>query len=117
MTDILDYISTWSALKWVILVLVAGFIGQFGRMMAEAIIAKLRRRREAKQITTVSPPPEPKPVLPSPAEEGSKTQADYALPLPAEPSVPSMTDQEKSDKKRLKALFKGQKKDAKRKSG
>ena len=32
MTDILDYISTWSAIKWVVLVLIAGFIGQFGRM-------------------------------------------------------------------------------------
>jgi hypothetical protein len=45
MTDILDYISTWSVLKWVVLVLIAGFIGQFGRMMAEAIIAKIRLRR------------------------------------------------------------------------
>ncbi len=35
MTDMLEYISTWMVLKWVVLVLVAGFIGQFGRMLAE----------------------------------------------------------------------------------
>ena len=31
MSDLLADISTWSILKWVILVLIAGFIGQFGK--------------------------------------------------------------------------------------
>ncbi len=48
MTDILDYISTWSVLKWVVLVLIAGFIGQFGRMMAEAIEKESRGGRRAR---------------------------------------------------------------------
>ena len=49
MHDILNSISTWSILKWVIIVLVAGFIGQFGKSMAQAILAKIRLSREKKQ--------------------------------------------------------------------
>ena len=41
MKDILDYISTWSVLQWIVLVLIAGFIGQFGKMTAEAIVKKV----------------------------------------------------------------------------
>lgn len=90
MADILDYIGTWSVLKWVILVLVAGFIGQFGRMMAEAMIAEVRRRREVKQAQAVSPveaeiPPKPVSVM------------------------------ENSEKKMLKTLVKARKKEAKNK--
>ena len=49
MSDILEYIKSWSALKWVILVLIAGFIGQFGRMTAEAIVKKIRQRSAQKE--------------------------------------------------------------------
>ncbi len=61
MTDIL-VVSTWSALKWVVLVLIAGFIGQFGRMTAEAITEKIRLRRAGKNPLTHGPqnPEEPK---------------------------------------------------------
>ena len=48
MTDILEYIGSWSVLKWIVLVLIAGFIGQFGKMMAEAIAKKVRQRRAGK---------------------------------------------------------------------
>jgi len=49
MTEIIDSISKWSVLKWVILVLIAGFIGQFGKMMAQAITGKIRMTRSKKQ--------------------------------------------------------------------
>jgi hypothetical protein len=49
MHDIINGISTWSILKWVIIVLVAGFIGQFGKSMAQAIMAKIRLTRAKKQ--------------------------------------------------------------------
>jgi hypothetical protein len=94
MKDILDYISTWSILKWVILVLVAGFIGQFGKMLAEAIIAKARRRK-ASQAQEAKP--QPKLLEPSRTEFLS-------------PSAPT---NEISDKKKLKALAKARKKEAK----
>ncbi len=45
MKDILDYISSWSALKWIIIVLIAGFIGQFGKMLASAIVRKIKLMR------------------------------------------------------------------------
>jgi hypothetical protein len=49
MTEILDYLSTWSVLKWIVLVLIAGFIGQFGKMLAQAIIRKVQLARSKKQ--------------------------------------------------------------------
>ena len=45
MTDIWNYFSTWPVLKWIILVLIAGFIGQFGKMLAQAIIKKIQPAR------------------------------------------------------------------------
>ncbi len=101
--NILEYISTWSVLKWVILVLVAGFIGQFGRIMAEAIIARVRLRRAKRhplpddQKTKESP--DVMPVDVSPSE------------LPQKPSV----SVEIPDKKALKTMAKVRKKEAKRK--
>lgn len=102
MADILEYISTWSVLQWVILVLVAGFIGQFGRMMAEAVVTRVRLRR-AKQN-------------PRPAD--AKTPAAPAvLPVdisPAElPSKP-VVSVETSDKKAQKAIVKARKKEMKK---
>ena len=121
MTDILDYISTWSVLKWVVLVLIAGFIGQFGRMMAESIMAKIRLRR-AKRNPSADDKKTPKAsgVLPAegfamdlpdkPAQESgllvdvSQTNA-FPGPLPSS-AVP--------DKKALKAMAKARKKEAKK---
>jgi len=54
-SEILDYIGTWSVLKWIVLVLVAGFIGQFGRMTAEAVTAHVRLRREKRKTLKVKP--------------------------------------------------------------
>lgn len=39
--------DVWSVLKWVLLVLAAGFIGQFGRHAAQRILERRRRTREA----------------------------------------------------------------------
>ena len=50
MTEILKYISSLSVLKWIVLVLIAGFIGHFGRMAAEAITGKIRARRGKKDV-------------------------------------------------------------------
>ncbi|MHB8138755.1 MAG: hypothetical protein ACYDGO_10285 [Smithellaceae bacterium] len=102
--DILEYISTWSVLKWVILVLVAGFIGQFGRMMAEAIIARGRRHRSKQH------------QLP----EDVKKTSDAPSVLPADNPPADLThtpvgSAEIFDKKTLKTMAKVRKKEAKRK--
>ena len=90
MKNILDYISTWSVLQWIVIVLIAGFIGQFGKMMAEAITSKIRLCRVRKQpLSDVDAKPS---VLPYP-------------PLAAA-GIP--------DKKYLKALAKARKKEAKK---
>ena len=90
MKNILDYISTWSVLQWIVIVLIAGFIGQFGKMMAEAITSKIRLCRVRKQpLSDVDAKPS---VLPSP-------------PLAAS-GIP--------DKKYLKALAKARKKETKK---
>jgi hypothetical protein len=106
MTDILEYISTWSVLKWVVLVLVAGFIGQFGRMLAEAMIARVRLRR-AKRDSSLPP------------DDQQKQEATAVIPI--ETSVPELTAKpaapvEVPDKKLLKAMAKARKKEAKKKS-
>ena len=41
----MDVSSVWSVLKWVLAVLVAGFIGQFGRVFAMRLIERRRRKR------------------------------------------------------------------------
>jgi hypothetical protein len=36
-----------SVMKWVLLVLLAGFVGQFGKTFAQHILRKIRREKEA----------------------------------------------------------------------
>ena len=90
MKDILDYISTWSVLQWIVLVLIAGFIGQFGKMMAETITNKIRLRRVRKQPLS---------------DVDAKSSG-----LPSPPFAVAGI----SDKKNLKALAKARKKEAKK---
>lgn len=102
MKDILEYISTWSALQWVVLVLIAGFIGQFGRMMAEAVIARVRLRRvKQSQVLDDGKPREVSAVLPADVPP---------IALPPKPAQPA----EVSDKKALKTIAKARKKETKK---
>jgi len=51
----------WQVLKWVLVVLAAGFIGQFGRHLAKLI---LERRRQARlEAERAQPAPAPDPEL------------------------------------------------------
>ncbi len=123
MTDILDYISTWSVLKWVVLVLIAGFIGQFGRMMAEAIANKLRLRRAKKNpVAADRQEPEGQKTLNAgavrdislsgPVRETPSSSAGVPAPDSISQPVPSII---LPDKKALKAMAKARKKEAKKK--
>jgi hypothetical protein len=47
--------AVWDVLKWILLVLAAGFIGQFGRALAMRLIE--RRRRNRSEPTPSAPPP------------------------------------------------------------
>ena len=102
MTDILNYIGTWSVLKWVLLVLIAGFIGQFGRMMAEAIMVRVRRRR-AKQHPLLDDARPPQAASVSPVD----------VPQIESPRKPAAVI-EMPDKKALKIMAKVRKKEVKK---
>jgi len=57
MSDFLEYICSWSALKWVAIVLIASFIGQFGKMLAQVIVRKISLARQKKQAEPIMKPP------------------------------------------------------------
>jgi hypothetical protein len=104
MTDILKYIGSWSVLKWIVLVLIAGFIGQFGKMMAEAIAKKVRQRRAGKS-------PFPNEDIPSSGSTASVVSD--SLKIKSSPIMPNSA--ENLDKKLIKAMAKARKKEAKNK--
>ena len=101
MMNFLDGISAWPILKWVLLVLVAAFIGQFGKAIAQAVMGKIRLARVGKRGTEKEPSPlaEHPPTAASAALIGEKSR---------------MIDDGVQDKKMLKALVKQQKKAAKK---
>ena len=49
--------AVWDVLKWVLLVLAAGFIGQFGKTLATRMIER-KRRRQAEPTPQAAPPPD-----------------------------------------------------------
>ena len=57
MSDFLEYICSWSALKWVAIVLIASFIGQFGKMLAQVIVRKISVARQKKQTEPIMKSP------------------------------------------------------------
>jgi hypothetical protein len=102
--------SVWSVIQWVLIVLVAAFIGHFGKVLAQAVLAKMRTKKT-----------DPSPAGPSlsPTQENI-SPADGTIPGPegeigAPSSVPPGADADKADKKRLKTLAKQAKKTAKNK--
>jgi len=80
--------DVWNILKWVLAALAAGFVGHFGRVLAERLIAR-RRKGEASEDPGRTSPPAP----------GLFTE--------------SIRAQEKIQKKRLKARVKAEKKKGK----
>jgi hypothetical protein len=96
MMDILNDVRTWSILKWIIIVLIAGFIGQFGKTMAQAVMRKI----QLKKIRESNSPP------------------TIVTEIPAPPAQTALTKNNEStsilDKKMLKTISKQQKKAAKR---
>lgn len=102
MVDLLEYISTWSILKWIVLVLIAGFIGQFGRMAAEVMAEKIRAKRGEKEIAPQGP------IKPQGQQQSS---LDIPANIPGQQSSPD----EITDKKILKSMAKVRNKDAKKK--
>jgi len=98
MSDFLD-IRTWSILQWVLVVLAAGFIGQFGKSFATFIIAKVKDRRAAGRKAAKLPAPgatggimpETPATLPVPAGTGIMKGATIPVPTESEKIVSGIT--------------------------
>jgi hypothetical protein len=102
MKEFWDNISTWPVLKWVVLVLVAGFIGQFGKMMADAIMERVRRRRAGRPTADT-----PGFFKTPPSDSAGSASSDPPGISEVSAGIP--------DKKYSKALAKARKKEAKKK--
>ncbi len=103
MKDILEYFGTWSALKWIILVLIAGFIGQFGKMLAQTIIKKIQFTRLKRQNPS---------AIESPPAEDYSVLSDSSVSK--ERNTQSPEQDARIDKKTLKILAKQSKKETKK---
>lgn len=129
MSELFD-ISTWSVLQWVLVVLAAGFIGQFGKSFAQLLMGKIKSGKTGRKQETPPvfgrekvAPPAAGPAGLVAAETGSPERAaalsSEATLLPAPKEITMMPDTSGEypppslDKKTLKAQLKQQKKAAK----
>jgi hypothetical protein len=83
-------IFTWQIIKWVLIVLVAGFIGQFGRSFAQYVLNRIRWKKA---------------VTPAPLSSATEVQ---------NPLSDARTRGSVQDKKVAKTLLKAGKKESKR---
>ncbi len=56
----MNWESVWNVLKWILAVLAAGFVGHFGRVLAERIIARRGRMRKGMDAGPYDSRPEEK---------------------------------------------------------
>ena len=105
----MEFADIWTVMKWVLLVLLAGFVGQFGKTFAQQVMKRLRK--------------EPKPPVGAAGESGKTLPATLPVdvrqpavlpgaPLPT-PTPPAGTAPPPADKKLMKALAKQKKKEGK----
>ncbi len=99
----------WLAVKWAVIVLAAGFIGQFGKAFATYLIGRARLRKAGSpQNPTGTDLKEVAPQRAVLQQELPSGQAEKT-PAPAQ-SVTDPAVMLKNDKKQMKALAKQQKK-------
>jgi len=95
-------------LKWVLIVLLAGFIGQFGKSFAKYLMERARRKKAAEM--TASAESTRQGALPSGATHPAQTAEGKNG---NDVSIEVAKDEAKKKKKELKSLAKLQKKEAK----
>jgi len=102
--------TAWSVIQWILIVLVAAFIGHFGKVLAQAVLAKMRVKK-ADPSAGPSLPPAQENILPADVTTAGPEGKIGASPSPVPPDAAA----EKTDKKMLKAQAKQAKKAAKKK--
>jgi hypothetical protein len=65
-------------LKWVLIVLAAGFVGQFGKRLADHLIGRSRRRRVARERQQISRSPRAETRLPGLPAAADRSAAKVA---------------------------------------
>ena len=96
-------IDFWQTMKWVLIVLIAGFIGQFGKTLAKYIMERLRAGKGEASSGT-----EKQRVIIETAGE-----KDLSPKIPEDMPPEQAEERAKQEKKALKALAKQKKKEAK----
>ena len=103
----------FEVLKWVFIVLLAGFIGQFGRTMSHSVMDYLKKRREKRTKTAFT----------ETRETTNTTTESQVISTVKKEAIPPSTQgqgkkpQSKIEKKALKARLKAKKKSEKEKRG
>ena len=97
----------WLVLKWALVVLAAGFIGQFGKAFATYLMRRTREHKEPEASTQPGTPPEAAVPQRSAIQEKSFPAQPAAVP-PTSPKDEKKEKkaQAKQQKKLLKKLFK-----------
>ena len=88
-------------LKWVVIVLIAGFIGQFGKTMSQRVMDYFKKRKDKKSVAQ------------SPEINGTNkisTEIPETHKIEKESIPPAAKEQLKAEKKLLKAQLKVKKK-------
>ena len=104
----MDAVDIWSIMKWVLLVLFAGFIAQFGKAMAQSVLRKVGK---VKPPAAVSPAESPV-NLSSSDRQMIVTPPDHSVTGDTMEKASRMTTAV-TDKKLTKALAKQKKKETK----
>ena len=65
-------------LKWVLIVLAAGFVGQFGKRLADHLIAGSRQRRDVREQRQISQVPRMETRLPDSSAAAGRSAAKVA---------------------------------------
>jgi hypothetical protein len=113
----MDDLQYWKIIKWVLIVLLAGFIGQFGKSLAKYIMEKTRAKRAREESSPAPPSTSTDGALSGdtdhPALITTPSQGNAAV-LPEDNRAADQAKEEaKLKKKELKALAKHKKKEAK----
>lgn len=104
MTFDLSSLTTSNILKWVIIILITGFITQFGRMFAQYIVRRINERRTRMQQE--KPADAPPPAVQTQKEIRPSADADVCSSTESK----RIKEQEKQQKKAAKARSKALKK-------
>ncbi len=99
----LDYLKIF---KWILIVLLAGFIGQFGKSMAKHIMTRARLKK--KKLTNQT-----EGIMNSTEENSTGDRLEVKSPQPDIKQNTSPEEDAKQKKKLAKALAKQKKKEAK----